>query len=138
MRFYRLITLGVIDVLSGLPYCVINLSPDLTHDVINAVTGCHSLFHILITRIRGVMVSVLASSAVDRGLEHKLGQTKNYKIATCCFSARHAVLMRRSKYWLVRNLSLMEYIVSLVVSLMDHLVSLIVSLFDHLASLMVS
>ena len=48
------------------------------------------------------MVSVLASSAVDRGLEPKLGQTKNYKIAICCFSARHAVLMRRSKYWLVR------------------------------------
>jgi hypothetical protein len=49
------------------------------------------------------MISVLASSAVDRGFDPKLGQTKNYKIAICCFSARHAVLMRRSKYWLARN-----------------------------------
>jgi hypothetical protein len=37
MRFYRLIVLGVIDVLSGLPYCVINVSPNLTHGVIYAV-----------------------------------------------------------------------------------------------------
>ena len=50
MRFDCLISLCAINVLSGLPYCVIHLSPDLIHGVINAVTGCHSLCHILITR----------------------------------------------------------------------------------------
>ena len=32
-----------------------------------------------------------------------LGQTKNYKIGICCFSARHAALRRNSKDWLARN-----------------------------------
>ena len=43
-------------------------------------------------RIGGVMVSVLASSAVDRGFEPLSGQTKDYKICICCFSAKHAAL----------------------------------------------
>ena len=49
------------------------------------------------------MVSVLASSVVDRGLESQSGQTKDYKIGICCFSAKHAALRRKSKDWLVRN-----------------------------------
>ena len=36
------------------------------------------------------MVSVLASSAVDRGFETQSGQTKDYKIGIWCFSAKHA------------------------------------------------
>jgi hypothetical protein len=42
----------------------------------------------------GVMVSVLASSAVDHGFEPRSGQTKDYKIGICCFSAKHAALTR--------------------------------------------
>ena len=38
----------------------------------------------ILSRIGGVMVSVLASSAVDRGS----GQTKDYTIGICCFSAK--------------------------------------------------
>ena len=53
--------------------------------------------------IGGVMVSVLASSAVDRGFEPRLGQTKDYKIGICCFSAKHVALRRKSKDWLARN-----------------------------------
>ena len=49
------------------------------------------------------MVSVLASSAVDRGFEPRSGQTKDYKIGICCFSARYAALRRKSKDWLDRN-----------------------------------
>ena len=45
------------------------------------------------------MVSVLASSAVDRGFEHQSGQTKDYKIGMCFFSA----LCRKSKDWFARN-----------------------------------
>jgi hypothetical protein len=52
-----------------------------------------------INRIGGVMASVLASSAVDRRFEPRSGQTKNYEIGICCFSA----LRCKSKYWLTRN-----------------------------------
>ena len=38
--------------------------------------------------IGGVMVSVLASSAVNRGFEPGSGQTKDYKIGICCVSAK--------------------------------------------------
>ena len=54
-------------------------------------------------RIDGVMVSVLASSAIDCGYEPWSCQTKDYKIGMCCFSAKHAVLMRKSRDLLVRN-----------------------------------
>ena len=56
-----------------------------------------------LNHIGGVMVSVLAPSAVDRGFETRLGQTKDYKICICCFSNKHAVLRRKSKDWLARN-----------------------------------
>ena len=49
------------------------------------------------------MVSVLVSSAVDRGLEVRSGQTKDYKIGICCFCAKHTALSRKSKNWLIRN-----------------------------------
>ena len=54
-------------------------------------------------RIDGVMVSVLTSSTVDHGFELKSGQTKDYKIGICCFSAKHAALRRKSKDWFARN-----------------------------------
>ena len=47
-------------------------------------------FPMHINRIGGVMVIVLASSAVGRGFEPQFGQTKDYKICICCFSAKHA------------------------------------------------
>ena len=49
------------------------------------------------------MVSVLASSVVDRGFEPRSGQTKDYKIGIGCFSAKHAALRRKNKDWLARN-----------------------------------
>jgi hypothetical protein len=49
------------------------------------------------------MVSVLVSSAVDREFEPRSGQTKDYKIGICCFSAKHAALRRKSKDCLARN-----------------------------------
>jgi hypothetical protein len=45
--------------------------------------------HVYYNHIGGVMISVLASSAVDRGLEPWSGQTKDYEIGICCFSAKH-------------------------------------------------
>ena len=40
---------------------------------------------------------------VDRGLEPRLGQTKDYKIGICCFPAKHAALTRKSKDLLARK-----------------------------------
>ena len=49
------------------------------------------------------MVSVLASSAVDRGFESRSGQTKDYEIGMCCFFAKPAELRRKGKDWWARN-----------------------------------
>ena len=45
-------------------------------------------------RMGGVMVSVLALSAVDREFEPRSEQTKDYKTDIFCFSAKHAALRR--------------------------------------------
>ena len=58
----------------------------------------------VLNRIGCVMVSVLASSAVDRGFKPRSGQTKDYKVGICCFSATHEALIRKKKDWLARNL----------------------------------
>ena len=49
------------------------------------------------------MVSVLASSVVDRGFEPRSGKPKDYRIGICYFSDKHAVLRRKCKDWLARN-----------------------------------
>ena len=54
-------------------------------------------------RIGGVMVSVLSSGVVDRGFEPRSDPTKDYEIASCCFSAKHTELRRKSKDWLARD-----------------------------------
>ena len=69
---------------------------DLRQAMLRTVTNPHN-------RIGGVMVSVLASGVVDRGFESRSGQTKDYTIGICRFSAKHAALRRKSKDWLARN-----------------------------------
>ncbi len=46
-----------------------------------------SFCHDLQGHFSGLMVSMLVLSMVDRGFDPRLGQTKDYKIGTCCFSA---------------------------------------------------
>ena len=58
---------------------------------------------ILSNRIGGVVVSVLASSMVDRGFEPRSGQTKDITIAMFCFSAKHTALSRKIKDWFAQN-----------------------------------
>ena len=55
------------------------------------------------TNFKNKMISVLASSVVDRGFEPRSGQIKDYKIGMCCFSSKHAALRRKSKDWLART-----------------------------------
>ena len=59
-----------------------------------------SIIHLL---IGGVMVSVLALSAVDRGFELRADQIQNYKSGIRCFSAKQVALRRKSKDCLARN-----------------------------------
>ena len=49
------------------------------------------------------MVSVLASSAIDRGREPQSGETKYYEIDICYFSAKHTTLSGKIEDWLARN-----------------------------------
>ena len=76
-------------------------------------TGRHDIAEILLKvavkqqksnqSIGGVMVSVVASSALDCGFEPRSGQAIDWKIGICCFSTKHAALRRKSKDWLARN-----------------------------------
>ena len=54
-------------------------------------------------RNAGVLVNVLASRAVGRGFQSRSGQTKDFKIGICCFSAKHVALKRKDKDWSARN-----------------------------------
>ena len=56
------------------------------------------------------MVSVLASSTVDRAIETQLDLTKDLKIGIYCFSATctSAALRRKSKYWWAQD-NLLEW-----------------------------
>jgi hypothetical protein len=49
-------------------------------------------------RIGGILVSMLASSAVDCGFETRSSQTKANEIDICCLSTKHAALRSKSKY----------------------------------------
>ena len=61
------------------------------------------ILQIKFDRIDGVMISVVTSSAGDRGFEPRSDQTKDYKISIYCFSAKHTALRRKSKDWLAQN-----------------------------------
>ena len=53
------------------------------------MSTCSCNYIILANRIGDVVVSMLTSSTVDRGFEPRPGQTKDYKLGMCCFSAKH-------------------------------------------------
>jgi hypothetical protein len=71
------------------------------------------------------MVSVLASSVVDRGFEAQSGQIKYYTIGICSNSAKHITLRRkRTKdlssictLFCQRNKSTKMYITSVIIKL---------------------
>jgi hypothetical protein len=54
-------------------------------------------------RIGDIMISMLATSAVERVLDPQSRQTEDYELGMCYFSAKHATLRRKSKDWLARN-----------------------------------
>ena len=58
---------------------------------------------LIVMRIGGVMVSMLASSAVDCGFKPRSGYPKNIKLVLVAFPLKNAALRRKSKDWLARN-----------------------------------
>ena len=58
-------------------------------------------YHLLKKKKKQSVVQWLACSSrvfVDRVFESRSGQTKDYKIGICCFSAMHTVLRRNSLF----------------------------------------
>ena len=51
--------------------------------------------HWWLTRISGVLVSILTSDVVDHGFEPGSIETKDYEIGICYFSATHAELRNK-------------------------------------------
>jgi hypothetical protein len=50
------------------------------------------------------IVRVLASSAIDRVVEPRSGQAKDYIIGTCCYFPTNQLTFRsKNKCWLARN-----------------------------------
>jgi hypothetical protein len=84
-------------------FCIDNMDKfsSNVNDINNYITKCckklnmtiqinhayYTLFFIHENRIGNVMISVLAPSLVDRGFEPRSGETKDYTIGICCFSA---------------------------------------------------
>ena len=108
MIYFITYTPNIYEMPLGLTLKGLLLFQILDENTVNYVNFVDTYFHGLVkwqTRkscIGVVMVGVLAQSAVDRGFEPRQGQTKDYKIGICCFSAKHASLRSKSKDWLAR------------------------------------
>jgi hypothetical protein len=63
----------------------------------------YATIHLDTNGIIDVMVSVFSSSVVDHVFEPRSGQTKDYKIGMCCFSAKRTSLRKKSKDWSTLN-----------------------------------
>jgi len=61
------------------------------------------VIHQILSSFTKSCLSMLASSAVDRGFETRSGQINDYKNGIFHFSTKHAALKRKSKDWLARN-----------------------------------
>ena len=62
------------------------------------------IFTQTVNHISGEIVGVLASSGVVvRRFKPWKGQTKDYNIGICCFSAKHAAKRRKSTEWSTQN-----------------------------------
>ena len=70
------------------------------------ITSFESILYFDLYHIGGVMVSVLASSAVVHEFETRSGQTKDYKIGICCFSTKLTTLRSKEGWdWTLNNKS---------------------------------
>jgi hypothetical protein len=61
------------------------------------------IYHIVFQISLNITIYQQNLSKVDREFESRSGQTKDYKIGICCFSAKPAALRRKGKDWLAWN-----------------------------------
>ena len=71
--------------------------------ILNVITQYPLIISKTFCSIDGVMVRMLASCAIHRGLEHHTSKTKDYETVIYCFSAKHSALRSKSKDWLAPN-----------------------------------
>jgi hypothetical protein len=77
---------GLLKVISGCKFASSSISANtITYSIKRVSLYVISVIQSCLT------ISVHASSMLDRGFEPRSGQTKDYKIGICCFSAKHAV-----------------------------------------------
>ena len=63
----------------------------------------YATIHLDTHRIIDVMINVFSSSAVDQVFEPRSGETKDYTIGMCCFSAKRTSLRIKNKDWSTLN-----------------------------------
>ena len=78
------------------------MSSSMSDFITFSCSGVISLFTLAGCMV-DVMVVPLASGAVQRGFGPMSGQTKDYKIGICLFSAKHTALRGKCKEWLAHN-----------------------------------
>jgi hypothetical protein len=83
---------------------------EIAHGIFFLVNMVHEIILIIslfradqIHQIAGIILCVVASSAVDRGFEPRPGRTKYYDIGICWFSDKHTLLNKKIKYGFSRN-----------------------------------
>jgi hypothetical protein len=63
----------------------------------------YATIHLDTNCIIDIMINVFSSSAVDQVFEPRSGETKDYTIGMCCFSAKRTSLRIKNKDWSTLN-----------------------------------
>ena len=63
----------------------------------------YATIHLDTNRIIDIMINVFSSSAVDQVFEPRSGETKDYTIGMCCFSAKRTSLRIKNTDWSTLN-----------------------------------
>ena len=76
-----------------LPFCDVMHTYPLCH------RHCHIIFYFktVCNRIGGILVTMLALSALEQGQELWSGQTKYHEIGICCLYSEHTVIRSKNK-----------------------------------------
>jgi len=79
------------------PWTVVSVSNKRPTQSIGEIQNWHHHHHL--HHEWTTSVGMLASSVVDRGVEPRSGQTKDYAIYICCISDKHATLRSKREVW---------------------------------------
>ena len=68
----------------------------------DSASACFMCWNGTINKLATILFFIMSVARCFRQTQWS-GQTKDYKIGICCFSAKHAALRRKSKDWFIRN-----------------------------------